>query len=180
MGNMILASQFDVIWIQFYNNGAAGCTARNFVNANPNYPNQPQAITTVNYYNWKNTINSGASNGAKIYLGLLAGPVGTCASPGDFISAQDAYNLIQAYQGDDQFGGVMLYEATSALDSCHCGIPYFDDIKNALEGTRPVATCSTSTSSTVASTTTMYVMVFHTSNSPLSWHRCLPPSSDTS
>lgn len=154
MGNTILAAQFDIIWIQFYNNGAAGCTARNFADANPDYPAQKSSMTTVNYQAWKNTINSGASNGARIYLGLLAGPQETCASPGDFISAKDANNLINAFQGDDQFGGVMLYEATSALNSCHCGIPYFNDIKNSLIGIAPVAQCPASTTSTFTSTTT--------------------------
>ena len=156
MGAMILAATFDIVWIQFYNNGQAGCTARNWADSNPDYPITPSVSTTLNYQAWKDTINSGASNGAKIYLGLLAGPATSCQPEGygDFISSTEADHLISAFQGDDQFGGVMLYDATSALNDCSCGVPYFDVIKDSLTGKAPLQQCTTASSSTVIFTAT--------------------------
>lgn len=35
MGGMITNTQFDIIWVQYYN--TPQCSARNWANANPNY-----------------------------------------------------------------------------------------------------------------------------------------------
>ncbi|KAF4627473.1 hypothetical protein G7Y89_g10682 [Cudoniella acicularis] len=155
MGAMIQAAQFDILWVQFYNNPS--CSARSWANANPNYATLGHEVSTVtlNYNEWKQQISSGASAGAKIYIGLEAQIAGcTPATYGDYLNATEANNLIDAYKGDSSFGGIMIWEATTALnDACNCGQAYFDIIKASLEGTTPPAQCTTAvTSSTVSST----------------------------
>jgi chitinase len=122
MGNMIQAAQFDILWIQFYDNPT--CSARAWANANADYAVSKQEVASgFNYNEWKSIVNSGASAGAQMYIGLEAQIAGcTAATYGDYINATEANNLISAYQTDSAFGGVMIWEATLALnDACNCG-----------------------------------------------------------
>ena len=108
MGAMIAGAQFDLLWIQFYNNAAAQCTARQWAD---NYALTGQEDSAEFTYNqWLSTINNGASAGASIYLGLLGSTLAGTAS--DYISPLEAQSLIESYHNKPQFGGVMIWEAT--------------------------------------------------------------------
>ncbi|CAG8955135.1 hypothetical protein HYFRA_00007150 [Hymenoscyphus fraxineus] len=146
MGSMIAQAQFDILWIQFYNNPS--CSVRNFAENN----------IDINYNIWKSQLAGGASSGAQLYIGLPGAPSeGTgCgkSSYGEYISAQDADRLINKYQSDSSFGGVMLWEATVALNNeCNCK-PYYSVIKDSLKGISPPSALSACpvTSTTISAT----------------------------
>ncbi|CAG8978340.1 hypothetical protein HYALB_00005926 [Hymenoscyphus albidus] len=146
MGGMIAQAQFDILWIQFYNNPS--CSVRNFAENN----------IDINYNTWKSQLAGGASSGAQLYIGIPGAPSeGTgCekSSYGEYISAQDADRLIKKYQSDSSFGGVMLWEATVALNNeCNCK-PYYSVIKDSLKGTSPPPALSACpvTSTTISAT----------------------------
>ncbi|KAH6671910.1 glycoside hydrolase superfamily [Halenospora varia] len=159
MGAMIQAAQFDILWIQFYNNPS--CSARTWANNNANYAKTgvEYPIESFNYDTWVNTILPGGnSSAAKIYIGLEAMPRSGLCTPADvgtnYVNGSEVKNLISAYQKRPHFGGVMLWDATFAINNpCECG-PYYDVVKTALNGVTPPALPSKCViSSTVSSTT---------------------------
>ncbi|QSZ31261.1 hypothetical protein DSL72_000824 [Monilinia vaccinii-corymbosi] len=150
MGAMIAGAKFDLLWIQFYNNEQAQCTARQWAD---NYASTGQEFSAeFTYDQWVSTINSGASAGASIYLGLLGSPLAGTAT--DYISPLEAQELIDSYQNKPQFGGVMIWEATYSQENTDAelnGQSYHAFIKSCLS---PHAPPLTSRSSVVSTTTT--------------------------
>ncbi|PVH77711.1 glycoside hydrolase family 18 protein, partial [Cadophora sp. DSE1049] len=150
MGLTIAGAKFDLLFIQFYNNGANGCTARNWI-TNKN-------AGGFNYDSWVTIVNQGASAGAKLYLGLLGSS--SAGTSGDYLTALEAQSLIDAWHSAPQFGGVMLWEATYAennLPSSFPGKNYYQIMKQVLNKyapatTAPATVCSTTVSSTRSST----------------------------
>ncbi|KAF7960499.1 hypothetical protein EAE96_000179 [Botrytis aclada] len=150
MGAMIAGAQFDLLWIQFYNNAAAQCTARQWADNYVLTGNEDSAEFT--YDKWVAAINSGASAGASIYLGLLGSTLAGTAS--DYISPLEAQSLIESYHNKPQFGGVMIWEATYSQENTDAelkGDSYHGFIKSCLDSYAPPP--PTSTSSIVHSTT---------------------------
>ncbi|TGO89146.1 hypothetical protein BPOR_0123g00170 [Botrytis porri] len=150
MGAMIAGAQFDLLWIQFYNNAAAQCTARQWADNYALTGDEDSAEFTYNQ--WVSTNNSGASAGASIYLGLLGSTDAGTAS--DYISPLEAQSLIESYHEKPQFGGVMIWEATYSQENTDAelnGDSYHGFIKSCLDSYAPPP--PTSTSSIVHSTT---------------------------
>ncbi|KAG9244388.1 glycoside hydrolase superfamily, partial [Calycina marina] len=102
MGSMIAGVQFDALFIQFYN--SEQCAANN-----PGF----------NFDQW--TEITGPSANAKLYIGLLGSPAASTAvnSTGGsyYVPTADAKALIQAYSMHEKFGGVMVWEATTATQN---------------------------------------------------------------
>ncbi|TEY68334.1 hypothetical protein BOTCAL_0119g00070 [Botryotinia calthae] len=150
MGAMIAGAQFDLLWIQFYNNAEAQCTARQWTD---NYALTGQEDSAeFTYDQWLSTINTGASAGASIYLGLLGSTLAGTAS--DYISPLEAQSLVESYHNKPQFGGVMIWEATYSQENTDeelKGDSYHGFIKSCLASYAPPP--PTSTSSIVHSTT---------------------------
>lgn len=144
-GSVIAAVKFDALFVQFYNNNK--CSASN--------------LESFNYEQWTGYLNGNILQGTfptanantKIYIGLPASPGGT--APGysaDFLSKTDVQKLVFAYSNDDQFGGVMLWEATGATNEVSDGVSYDAWVKTScLDAYTPPVT---STSTAVTSTTT--------------------------
>ncbi|KAL5331921.1 hypothetical protein ACEPPN_001461 [Leptodophora sp. 'Broadleaf-Isolate-01'] len=152
MGLTIAGAQFDLLFIQFYNNGANGCTARNYTTDGNK--------GGFNYNKWVTVVNQGASKGAKLYLGLLGSSAAGTA--GDYLTALESKSLIDAWHGAPQFGGVMLWEATYAENNFPSSFPgknYYQIIKQLLSTyapttTAPATVCSSTVSSSKTSTST--------------------------
>ncbi|KAF7867175.1 hypothetical protein EAF04_005259 [Stromatinia cepivora] len=149
MGAMIAGAQFDLLWIQFYNNDQAQCTARQWAD---NYAiTGRQDSEEFTYDEWIAAVNSGASAGASIYLGLLGSPLAGIAT--DYISPLEAQTLIESYHDKPQFGGVMIWEATYSQENTDAelnGDSYHGFIKSCLSPYAPPP--PTSISSVVSST----------------------------
>ncbi|RDW64038.1 hypothetical protein BP5796_10540 [Coleophoma crateriformis] len=155
MGDLITAAQFDILWIQFYNNPA--CAARSWATANAAYASTNVAIdagfnydsSTTSSANWVDFLQGGASAGAQLFIGLPAST--SAASAENYLSPYEVKNLITAYHGKAQFGGIMLWEATYAEENVNDGQTYYDLIKSNLLAVAPV----TSTSTSILSTSTL-------------------------
>lgn len=129
MDAMIQKAGFDIVFIQFYNNGY--CTARSRVNKNPK--------DNFNYAAWLAYLNKSGSKsfGARIYIGLLGGPSGSSSNPGDFLNVAEVQNLIATYGKNPQIGGVMLWDGTAAskyrgADLSPSTQRYWDVVKTAM------------------------------------------------
>lgn len=78
MDVIIAQAQFDIIWVQFYNNDAYGCSARNYITSGTNSNFNLNSGAT----NWTSTLaQSLHSKDAKLYIGLPGGPAGSSHSP---------------------------------------------------------------------------------------------------
>jgi len=134
MKDMIVGAQFDILWIQFYNN--AGCDA---VNGN------------FNFDDWVTFLSGTKSAHATLFIGLPGAPA---AAGSGYVSPAALDTLLSKYASRPSFGGVMLWDASFADGNVDGGSG-----KNYVEVVRGIlATVSTytptSTSTYPASTTT--------------------------
>ncbi|CAD6447793.1 824d4a98-b746-4938-b69c-10f529638d96 [Sclerotinia trifoliorum] len=169
MGTMIASAKFDLLWIQFYNNGQAQCTARQWTE---NYAITGQKESEeFTYDEWIATVNSGASSGASIYIGVLGSPLAGTAT--DYISPLEARTLIESYHDKPQFGGVMIWEATYSQENTDAelnGDTYHGFIKSCLSPYAPPPPTSISSvvSSEIASSSSSTSEASITSSATLS------------
>jgi chitinase len=152
MATMISKVKFDILWVQFYNTPA--CSARNWVNHNPNYASTGVELSSGFSYNaWATFLAGTASANAKLYIGI-PGATGA-AMTGAYLTLTELSNLVKAYYCKANFGGVMIWEATFAENNAQ----YYSSVKNLLTGfaANKALSCykapATSTSSKHTSTT---------------------------
>jgi len=127
MGQMITYAKFDIIWIQYYN--TAQCSARNWVTANPNYTTTGvEEPSGFSFDAWETFLVGTESSDAKLYIGLPG-----AGSPTWYLSPTEASSLIKAYYCKPNFGGIMIWEATSADNNdVGCGETYYEAVKEIL------------------------------------------------
>ncbi len=78
MGALISQVQFDIIWVQYYN--TPQCSARNWINANPNFAADGiEHSAGFSYSQWARFLVGTASANAKLYIGVPGSP-----DPGNF------------------------------------------------------------------------------------------------
>ncbi len=136
MGNMIAEVVFDIIFIQFYN--TPFCSARNFIATN-------RVNSGFSYDEWSQFLAGTASASAKLYVGLPASPVAAGGEGVFWLNPVEAKALIQKFAVRDNFGGVMLWEATMAEHQVDQGKTYYQNIKSVLReipGASPLAITS--------------------------------------
>ncbi len=155
MAAMIRATQFDAIFVQFYN--TAFCSARNYIQQNG-------VNSGFSYTQWADFLKGTASANAKLYIGLPASPAAS-GSSSYFLSPAEVKRLIEPFFCQANFGGMMLWEATRAEFQIDNGATYYDNIKRVLNevaananlpcvaGTPTSTIMPSSTSSTLPSST---------------------------
>lgn len=127
MGALISQVQFDVIFVQYYN--MPQCSARNWVNANTNFAmDGVERANGFTYNTWSNFLSGTASANAKLYIGVPGAP----DAGGFYLSPDEISWLIKAHFCKANFGGVMIWEATSAENNPH-GV-YYNTVKKILNG----------------------------------------------
>lgn len=127
MGALISAVPFDIIFVQYYN--TPQCSARNWVNANSNFAMDGVERTNGFTYNtWSNFLSGTASANAKLYIGVPGAP----DAGGFYLSPDEISWLIKAHFCKGNFGGVMIWEATSAENNPQ-GV-YYNAVKRILDG----------------------------------------------
>ncbi|KAL0934988.1 chitin recognition protein [Colletotrichum truncatum] len=109
MAAMISATQFDMIFVQFYNTPA--CSAATWAASNPSYtPGQVYQQAGFTYDAWAQWLSNTPSRNAKLFITLPAAQ--SAANPGNYITHVEARNLINAYYCRPSFGGIAVWEAT--------------------------------------------------------------------
>ncbi|KUJ13809.1 glycoside hydrolase [Mollisia scopiformis] len=124
MGNMIAGAQFDILWIQYYNN--AMCSARRFIDADIGF----------SYDTWTAILAGTASANAKLYIGLPGDPYSASTyslTESYWLNQTEPAYLLSIYACRPNFGGVMMWDATSAENNILSnGLSYDQEIKNLL------------------------------------------------
>lgn len=101
MGDAITTSQFDYLFIQFYNNP---CSAWQW------FATEAEGWTAFNYDDWVTYTMGTASTNAQLFIGLPASP--TAANQTDMCLMRGNLNaLITEFSSHSRFGGVMLWDA---------------------------------------------------------------------
>ncbi|KAK6495929.1 hypothetical protein TWF481_002974 [Arthrobotrys musiformis] len=116
----------DFIFVQFYNN--PGCHPSNFLRGNANAQRD-------NFERWNSIAAKNKHGNCKWFLGLLSSP-----SSNEYVSQVDVGAILGYIQPKSHFGGIMLWEATSASrDIGDNGLDYIDNCKrNLREGIQRV------------------------------------------
>lgn len=133
MGNMIAATQFDVIWVQYYN--TPQCSARDWATANPNYlSTKTEEPSGFSYAAWADFLVGTASANAQLYIGIPGAPVTADLTTDYYLNTTELSGLVQAYYCQKNFGGVMIWDATSAENSVGRNRTYYQAVKDILLG----------------------------------------------
>lgn len=131
MGQLIASVAFDALFIQFYN--TAACSARAWVNANPNYVagTRPVPSGGFTYDTWTTSLATSASSGAKLFLGL-AGSEYAVDDTSYYVNQNETTNLINAYFCNRNFGGVAIWDAEYADENVYLGQSFTQLTKTSL------------------------------------------------
>ncbi|KAH8121033.1 chitinase [Trichoderma asperellum] len=146
MGEIISTSQFDYLWIQFYNNNA--------------YAPDPCSLglpgdAPFNYNNWTSFIATTPSKNAKLFIGV---PANTLAANGNsggavyYASPSQLASIVANTKSSPDFGGIMMWDAGYSDANVNNGCNYAQEAKNILltgapcGGSPPPVSSSTPTS----------------------------------
>lgn len=134
---VLSTTAFDMLFIQFYNTYM--CSARRWAINNPLYqvggPFTPAGFT---YDDWTTYLAYTPSKNARLFIGLPGSA--EAASPDSAITVKQAKSLVNAYYCRPNFGGVSIWEATSAAANIYGPRNFYQNIKIILR----VATASAS------------------------------------
>lgn len=117
MNVIITNSQFDYLWIQFYNN--PGCSVN----------------TNINYNDWKTNIANTPSANAKLFIGVPASPLGATGTESGaqyYLQPSALASLVNQYKSDAAFGGVMMWDAGFSDSNVNNGCTYAQEAKHIL------------------------------------------------
>lgn len=147
MGAMIIAVAFDFVWVQYYN--IPECSARAWIEASLS----GLLKTDFAFDSWSEYLKQGASKNAKLFIGLPGSNSAANTDLSYYLDSVEADALITAYSGNDNFGGVMIWDATFAEQNEDGA--YHDTIKTILDGC--IAGSTTTSSAVYVSTTSSVV-----------------------
>lgn len=126
LSEVMASAAFDFIWIQFFN--TPGCSARDYIAGTGKF----------NFDEWVAHVGSSASSQAKVFIGL---PASTSAvyRPEFFLELPEVTKIVGDFKAKhpQQFGGVMLWEATASENNPVNGKSFGNAVKELLGGSTP-------------------------------------------
>lgn len=117
MNDIITNSQFDYLFVQFYNN--PGCSLDG----------------TINFDAWKQNIANTPSANAKIFIGVPASPLGATGTQSGskyYLEPSALASLTSQYTSDGAFGGIMMWAAGFSDANVNNGCTYAQEAKRIL------------------------------------------------
>ncbi|KAM0464855.1 hypothetical protein ACHAPV_001846 [Trichoderma viride] len=147
MGEVISNSQFDYLWIQFYNNNGYG--------PDPCSLGLP-GDAPFNYNNWTSFIATTPSKNAKLFVGV---PANTLAANGNsggavyYASPSQLASIIADVKSSPDFGGIMMWDAGYSDANVNNGCNYAQEAKNILLTGAPCGGSSPPVSSSAPTST---------------------------
>jgi hypothetical protein len=117
MADIITQAQFDILFIQAYNTPV--CSAREWVNSNPNFGTTGVEQCSGLRENWnllKEALIGTPSAAARLYIGLPASTLGS-NNPQYYLQPSEVQDLVTAFKCDESFGGLMLWNAGLAAEN---------------------------------------------------------------
>ncbi|KAL9101018.1 MAG: hypothetical protein Q9163_003684 [Psora crenata] len=126
LAEAIQHAQFDFLFLQFYN--TPFCSARAYFDHTYGASNGA-GDSDITFDKWVDFVHSARST-AKLFLGLPAAPA-VPYDPAMYLQPAEAKEILEYFQCKypDEFGGVMLYEATASEGNPIDGKPYADGLK---------------------------------------------------
>ncbi|KAJ5160960.1 chitinase 2 [Penicillium canariense] len=122
MQHIITNSQFDYLWVQFYNNPSCSVNG------------------AINFESWVTNIAGTASADAKILIGLPASPyaaTGTYDGAQYYLQPNALATLLREYVGHSALGGVMLWSAGFSEYNIDNGCNYAQQVRKILNSGSP-------------------------------------------
>ncbi|KAJ4147571.1 hypothetical protein LMH87_002083 [Akanthomyces muscarius] len=145
MGEIISNSQFDYLFVQWYNNNNYTVPCALPINGNAPF----------NYNNWTNFISTTPSKDAKIFIGVPASTLAANGSPGGatyYATPDQLATIVNEYKSDAHFGGIMMWSAGFSDSNVINGCTYAQEAKHILVSGGPCGSSGppppTSTTST--------------------------------
>lgn len=123
LNDAIVRSQFDYLFVQFYNNGACAATA-----------------STFNYNQWKQSITNTKSKDAKLFIGLPASQLAYNQFDNRetyYLKPDELATLVNKYKSDSAFGGIMAWSAGSSDGNVQNNCTYMQNTKSILTTGKP-------------------------------------------
>ncbi|RWQ96201.1 glycoside hydrolase superfamily, partial [Paecilomyces variotii] len=119
LSNAIQFASFDFIWVQFYNTDP--CSARAWVDGD--------VTSDFTFDAWIAAIKLGGNPSAKLFIGLPADP-----TQAYYVSPDEVETLVEEYMGryPENFGGIMIWEATASDENQIDGRSYAANMKSVL------------------------------------------------
>lgn len=130
MSEIIESSQFDYLFVQFYNNNNYTVPCSLGVNGGAPF----------NYGNWTSYISDTPSKDAKIFVGAPASPTaanGNAAGAVYYASPEQLAGIIEDTKSDAHFGGIMLWSAGYSDENVINGCTYAQEAKSILDKGTP-------------------------------------------
>lgn len=146
MGEIISSSQFDYLWIQFYNN-------------NPTCSLGLPGDGPFNFNDWVTFISTTPSKNAKLFIGAPASTLGSNGNSGGakyYATPAQLASVVDSTKSSPYFGGIMLWDAGYSDSNVANGCNYAQEAKNILltgspcGGASPPVSSSTSTSTSTS------------------------------
>ncbi|KAJ5833357.1 endochitinase 2 [Penicillium riverlandense] len=117
MQEIITNSQFDYLWVQFYNN--PGCSVNG----------------VINYDAWVANVANTPSANAKIFIGVPAAPDGATGSSSGaqyYLEPSALATLVGNYSSNPHFGGIMMWAAAFSDSNVNNGCTYAQEAHSIL------------------------------------------------
>lgn len=125
MGTMIQDSEFDMLFVQFYNNNNYTYPCALGINGD----------AAFNFDEWETFISTSNSSSAEIFIGVPAAPLAANgADTGSvYYATPDQLNtIVKATEGNSSFGGVMLWAAGYSDSNVNDGCTYAQEVETIL------------------------------------------------
>ncbi|KAJ3497088.1 hypothetical protein NLG97_g2162 [Lecanicillium saksenae] len=125
MGEIISNSQFDYLFVQFYNNNNYTVPCALPINGNAPF----------NYNNWTSFISTTPSKDAKIFIGVPASTLASNGSPNGatyYATPEQLATIVNDYKNDAHFGGIMMWSAGYSDSNVNNGCTYAQEAKHIL------------------------------------------------
>ena len=161
MGEVISSSQFDYLWVQWYNNNNYTVPCALGINGD----------AAFNYNNWTAFIAGTPSANAKIFIGVPAAPLGANGSPSGevyYATPDQLATIVDEYKSDAHFGGVMMWNAGFSDSNVVSGCTYAQNVKSILENGSACDGTPPSTTHTATKVSTPTTTAVPTTSAPAS------------
>jgi chitinase len=130
MGVIIQESEFDYLWVQFYNNN------NDF--DNNTYESCALGIPDTapfNYDQWASFLTTTASSSAELFIGVPAGPLGAnggTAGEVYYATPDQLATIVSDTRGNSTFGGVMMWSAGFSDNNVNNDCTYAQEVDTIL------------------------------------------------
>ncbi|KAK5950076.1 Chitinase 2 [Knufia fluminis] len=164
LSDAISKADFDYLFIQFYN--TKWCSARAGLDHSYGVEQNGGKPTDIGFSAWVDWVAQNAAGSPSLFVGL-PGSTTALKDASMYLNPTEAQTILNKYHSNPSFGGVMIWEATAAmnnnnfvgsmkkaLNQCECGKDSCEIVTTTTTTTTTVPTTTTTTTTVPTTTTT--------------------------